>query len=47
LTEAEKHWTMTVETFESVTSPDGGILRITGLQKKIKPARFPRRAPDE
>ena len=47
LTEAEKHWTMTVETFESVTSPDGRILRITGLQKKTKPARFPRRAPDE
>ncbi len=47
LTEAEKHWTMTLETFESVTSPDGRILRITGLQKKTKPARNPRRAPDE
>lgn len=32
LTRAEKHWTMTLETFRSCTSDEGRILRITNLK---------------
>ena len=34
LTEAEKRWRIKHQTFESVTSPEGRILRITGLKKR-------------
>ena len=34
LTEAEKRWRIKHQTFESLTSPDGRILRITGLKKR-------------
>ena len=34
LTEAEKHWRIKHQTFKSVTSSEGRILRITGLKKR-------------
>jgi 16S rRNA (guanine527-N7)-methyltransferase len=34
LTVAEKRWRIKHQTFESVTSPEGRILRITGLKKR-------------
>jgi 16S rRNA (guanine527-N7)-methyltransferase len=34
LTEAEKRWRIKLQTFESLTSPEGRILRITGLKKR-------------
>jgi len=34
LTEAEKRWRIKHQTFESLTSPEGRILRITGLKKR-------------
>lgn len=34
LTEAEKRWKMDLETFDSVTSAEGRILRITGLTRR-------------
>lgn len=34
LTAAEKRWRIKHQTFESVTSPEGRILRITGLKKR-------------
>lgn len=34
LTAAEKRWKMDVETFDSVTSAEGRILRITGLTRR-------------
>lgn len=34
LTEAEKRWRIKHQTFESVTSPEGRILRITGLKRR-------------
>jgi 16S rRNA (guanine527-N7)-methyltransferase len=34
LTEAEKRWKMDLEIFESITSPEGRVLRITGLMRR-------------
>lgn len=34
LTEAEKRWRIKLKTFDSLTSPEGRILRITGLKKR-------------
>lgn len=34
LTEAEKRWRIKLQTFESLTSPESRILRITGLKKR-------------